>query len=184
MHQDNKFAYDSSERREQIMPEPILRKIGLKPGMTFLDIGCNQGFFSIPAARIVGQQGRVIGFDPDAPAVEQLKQNAKKEGLNNLDAHVGSAETIALNTQVDVAFCAFLLHHFPDPVKALNNIKILLKASGIMVIVDLIKADRDFGPPKESLPSDQEVLKMIEESGLKVLSNEKLDKDHYLLIAA
>ena len=44
---------DEQERRKWQNPEDILAEIGLRSGMTFMDIGCCQGFFTIPAARIV-----------------------------------------------------------------------------------------------------------------------------------
>lgn len=36
----------------------------LKPGDTFLDIGAHIGLFSVVAARIVGEHGRVVSFEP------------------------------------------------------------------------------------------------------------------------
>ncbi|MEO6238809.1 MAG: hypothetical protein ABIQ52_17575, partial [Vicinamibacterales bacterium] len=36
----------------------------LRPGDVFLDIGANVGFFSILAARLVGDSGRVVAFEP------------------------------------------------------------------------------------------------------------------------
>lgn len=38
----------------------------LKPGDTFIDVGANQGAFSIIASRLVGAGGRVIAFEPQA----------------------------------------------------------------------------------------------------------------------
>ena len=46
--------WPDSERKKTQDPVSILSKAGLKPGMTFVDIGCGQGYFSIPAAKLVG----------------------------------------------------------------------------------------------------------------------------------
>ena len=54
---------DEQERRKWQNPENILDGIGLHPGMTFIDIGCGQGFFTIPAAKIVGDSGKVYASD-------------------------------------------------------------------------------------------------------------------------
>lgn len=45
------------EQRKWQNPENILAEIGLRSGMTFMDNGCGQGFFTIPAAKIVGDSG-------------------------------------------------------------------------------------------------------------------------------
>ena len=44
-------------------PYDILRNIGIKEGMSVLDIGAGPGFFTIPAAKIVGPNGRVFALD-------------------------------------------------------------------------------------------------------------------------
>src|SRR5690242_17630309 len=49
---------------EPEMESFIEREIG--PGMTFIDVGANEGYFSIAAARRVGLQGRVISVEPQA----------------------------------------------------------------------------------------------------------------------
>jgi FkbM family methyltransferase len=36
----------------------------LEPGMTFVDAGCNKGDFALIAARVMGDQGRVLAFEP------------------------------------------------------------------------------------------------------------------------
>ncbi len=51
------------ERRKMQNPESILIDIGLKPGMIFVDIGCGDGYFALPAARMVGPEGKVIAID-------------------------------------------------------------------------------------------------------------------------
>ena len=52
--------YDETERRTWQNPEEILTAIGLKAGQTLIDIGCGEGFFTLPAARIVGPNGRGV----------------------------------------------------------------------------------------------------------------------------
>ena len=36
----------------------------LRPGSTFVDIGANEGFFTVQAAKIVGNSGRVLAVEP------------------------------------------------------------------------------------------------------------------------
>ena len=52
----------------------------LKPGDIFFDVGANAGFFTLLGARLVGEQGKCIAFDPSPDNVrsisEQIKLNA------------------------------------------------------------------------------------------------------------
>jgi O-methyltransferase/aklanonic acid methyltransferase len=43
--------------------EKLIQYSGIKPGMTFLDIGCGTGSSLFPAAKIVGSDGFAIGID-------------------------------------------------------------------------------------------------------------------------
>jgi ubiquinone/menaquinone biosynthesis C-methylase UbiE len=83
-------------RRAWQDPEAILAQIGLRTGSVFVDLGCGDGFFALPAARLVGKTGRVYGLDIDADAIQALRRKASKKGLSNLDLKVGEAEEILL----------------------------------------------------------------------------------------
>lgn len=58
----------------------------LSPGMTFIDIGANSGYYSLLAAQIVSQQGRVFAFEPNPSNVEILRTNIAANGLENVVA--------------------------------------------------------------------------------------------------
>ncbi|MBT4584903.1 MAG: FkbM family methyltransferase [Phycisphaerae bacterium] len=53
----------------------------LKEGMTFVDIGAHVGLFTLPAAKWVGKNGRVVAFEPHPDNFEMLSRNAKTNGL-------------------------------------------------------------------------------------------------------
>lgn len=52
-----------------------LRRL-IKPGMTVLDIGAHVGYYTRMASDIVGENGRVIAFEPNPHNHAMLKQNA------------------------------------------------------------------------------------------------------------
>jgi FkbM family methyltransferase len=56
----------------------------VRPGMTVLDIGANYGTYTIPLARIVGAEGRVIAIEPSAHAVAILQRNIALNDLTNV----------------------------------------------------------------------------------------------------
>lgn len=84
-------CFDKFRKRWQ-NPEVILNRIGLKSGFTFLDVGCGDGFFALPAAHIVGGNGKVYGLDKDDNAIDRLIKRAEKKGLDNIVLKVGKAE--------------------------------------------------------------------------------------------
>ncbi|HYV25959.1 MAG TPA: FkbM family methyltransferase [Candidatus Eisenbacteria bacterium] len=58
----------------------------LKPGNTFYDVGANAGFFTLVAARLVGQQGKCIAFDPSPDNHASISEQIQLNGLSNCTA--------------------------------------------------------------------------------------------------
>lgn len=59
--------------------ETFLLKEILRPGMTFVDVGANWGYFTLVAASAVGATGQVISLEPDPRIFAMLERNM---GLN------------------------------------------------------------------------------------------------------
>lgn len=59
--------------------------LDLKAGERVLDLFCGLGNFSLPLARRVGESGQVIGVEGSTEMVERGFENAKLNGLNNLE---------------------------------------------------------------------------------------------------
>jgi len=65
----------------------------LRPGMTFIDVGANIGYYIALAATQVGPAGRVIAFEPSAYAFERLSAMASKSALTQVTAiHAGLSD--------------------------------------------------------------------------------------------
>ncbi len=56
----------------------------LKPGMVFFDIGANQGFYTLLAAKMVGPSGKVFSFEPVPSQLKKLKRNIKINRFGNI----------------------------------------------------------------------------------------------------
>lgn len=58
----------------------ILRAL-LRPGMTFVDVGANWGYFTLLASHLVGRDGRVLGLEPDPRLFSVLEENVRRNAL-------------------------------------------------------------------------------------------------------
>ncbi|RKY02674.1 hypothetical protein DRP77_07505, partial [Candidatus Poribacteria bacterium] len=96
------------------MIEGILREIGVSEGQTVLDFGCGSGNYTLPCARIVGEEGRVYAIDKDERVLNKLARRAKALGLENIrtiKAFVSSK--IPLETgSVDVVLLFDVIHSY------------------------------------------------------------------------
>lgn len=57
----------------------------LRPGMTFIDVGCNKGDFALLGSHLVGPQGRVLAFEPHPENCQWARKSIAKNAYNNID---------------------------------------------------------------------------------------------------
>jgi len=119
----------------------MLRQIGIRRGQTVLDFGCGSGTYAIPAAKIVGGQGRVHALDKDKEALDELMQKAESAGLKNIERMDTSGELgIALaDESVDVVLLFDVFHsfYFPqaeDRRRLLGELYRIMKPSALIAI--------------------------------------------------
>jgi FkbM family methyltransferase len=67
----------------------------LAPGDVFVDVGANIGFFSVLAARIVGDDGRVVAFEPHPDALKTLRAALEANGVSHVVDVVAAAAVAA-----------------------------------------------------------------------------------------
>ncbi len=150
-----------------------------------MDIGCGGGFFALPAARMVGKNGKVYGVDSNAAPVEELRGLAAREGLNNLELVVGKAEDIVFcESCADIVFFGIVLHDFDDPARVLDNSRKMLKPAGRLVNLDWKKRLMPLGPPLWKRFSEEKAARLIEAAGLTVTDIIKdIGPYHYMIVA-
>lgn len=58
----------------------------LEPHMTFVDVGANQGEFTVVGAKCVSS-GRVLAFEPEPSTYRWLQKNVRTNGFSNVECH-------------------------------------------------------------------------------------------------
>ena len=64
--------------------ETELFKKNIAAGDTVVDIGAHIGYYTLLAARLVGERGKVYAFEPDPRNFQLLKKNIEENGYNNV----------------------------------------------------------------------------------------------------
>ena len=100
----------------------------MAPGQTVLDLACGSGQPSSTAAGRVRPGGRVIATDLSPDMVAVTTRKAQKLGLDNLEAREMDMQALSFaDASFDAATCRFGLMFCPDPVKAVAEIRRVLK---------------------------------------------------------
>jgi len=76
-----KFLYYRGIYEEIIVKE--FRKL-IRPGMIFIDIGANAGYYTVIAGHLVGSRGQVIAFEPQPELAKLIRSNAILNQLTNV----------------------------------------------------------------------------------------------------
>lgn len=91
------WAMESPLRRFLHDPVMILNGAGIQAGETVLEVGSGTGFFTIPAARLIGDKGRLIAMEPLAGFAARLVEKVHAEDLRNVEV----VRRDALNTRLE-----------------------------------------------------------------------------------
>jgi SAM-dependent methyltransferase len=86
-------------------PYKLLTAAGLKPGMHVLEVGCGPGFFTIPAAKMVGNQGMVYAVDVNPFAIKRIVNKMKRSARKNImPLCTNASQTDFPDESMDLAF--------------------------------------------------------------------------------
>jgi ubiquinone/menaquinone biosynthesis C-methylase UbiE len=90
----------------------LLRKAGMNAGDTVLDFGCGTGTYTIPAAIVTGEMGRVYALDKDREKLDELMRDAASRKLRNIFRveNDGSAETGLEDESADFVILYDVIH--------------------------------------------------------------------------
>jgi len=133
------YILASPLRRLLYDPEEILAP-HIKEGMNVLDLGCGMGFFSLPAARMVGKRGKVVCVDLQEKMIRGLLRRSSKAGLSErIDARICRPDSLALDDiagKIDFSLAFALIHEVPDKVRLLSEISAAMKQNGKLLIAE------------------------------------------------
>lgn len=75
----------------------------LEPGMTFVDVGANEGLFTLLAASRVGERGRVIAIEPSSRELARLRRNLELNGFANVKVVATAVADVAGQAALHIA---------------------------------------------------------------------------------
>jgi ubiquinone/menaquinone biosynthesis C-methylase UbiE len=138
-----RYGWDrAADRYERLWQAPladaraaVLEFAALAPGEEVLDVASGTGLVAFEAARAVGARGRVLGVDVSRRMVELAGKGAHRLGAQNCRFAGMGAEALALpDGSFDVVLCALGLMYLPDPVRALREMRRVLRPGGRAVM--------------------------------------------------
>ena len=115
----------------------LLRRAGIQPGMTCLEVGCGGGDLACDMAQMVGPAGKIVATDIDEKKLEIAGREAQAQQLTNVEFRLADITESDPGTSFDLIHARFLLTHLANPAHALAKMRQALRPGGIVVIEDI-----------------------------------------------
>lgn len=130
---------DNPFRRKFVQkPDVIASRMMLKPGMTVLDIGPGKGSYTKAVAEKVLPEGRVYAIDIQEKVIDYLNRRIEKEQIPNIMPSIGNVYDLSFSdASIDRILLIACLPEIPDKIRALKELRRVLKADGIISLCEL-----------------------------------------------
>jgi ubiquinone/menaquinone biosynthesis C-methylase UbiE len=133
---DRAAAHYEGAWQTQLAPahDAMLDLARLRPGERVLDVACGTGLVAFRAARTI-DRGEVVGTDISGEMVAIAASLARRKGSANVRFERAEAEDLPfLDGAFDVALCGLGLMYVPDPIRALREMRRVLRADGRVAV--------------------------------------------------
>lgn len=173
---------------EALWPDPakVLDQVGIRNGMTVIDLCSGDGWFTLQIAKIAG---RVVSIDIDRNLLDLAKFRLAENGVTNCDFVEGNAYDVAelVPQQVDFVFLANAFHGVPERTRLARAVANVLKPGGRFAIVNWHARPREQttilgeprGPLTELRITPETTIEVVQPAGFKLDRIVELPPYHY-----
>jgi predicted methyltransferase len=175
--------FEKPGRDERLQTNRILDLLKLAPGKNVADIGAGSGWFTVRAARRVGDGGMVYAEDINPEAIRHIDKRAEAEKLNNVKTVLGTPDDTKLRpASVDAVMLMKVYHEIAHPIPVMEQVRAALRPGGLVGIIDRNGSGTDHGLNRSV------VVKEMGEAGYKLEETYDFTKadgqDYFLIFSA
>ncbi|WP_336359782.1 class I SAM-dependent methyltransferase [Haladaptatus sp. ZSTT2] len=175
----------------ELWPDPtgLLDRVGVLPGELLVDVGCGNGYFTIPAAKLL--EGPLYAVDLDESLLAQLRAELDERGIETVTCVRCDARSLSDHIPpVDVAFMANTFHGVEDQTEFATEIRRALNREGRFIVVnwhdlprsETVVAGKARGPPEALRLTPAETTTAVVPAGFELVSTLDVPPYHYALV--
>jgi SAM-dependent methyltransferase len=170
--------FDSPGREERLQIDRVMDILGITAGRRVADIGAGSGWFTVRAAKRVGDAGTVYAVDINPDAIRYIDSRTQKENLHNIRTILGKPDNPLLPAIVDAVLLLKTYHEVARPVELLRNLRPSLRAGSKVGVIDRNGNGENHGVARDV------VIREATEAGYQLLEQEDFVKDgmNYFLV--
>lgn len=149
--------FEDAERDRKLQINRVMDILGVRAGTSVADIGAGSGWFTVRAARRVGENGKVYAVEINPEAIRYIQNRAQRERLANIRTVLGREDNPLLpKSSVDAVLILKTYHEIAEPVRVLKNLRLALKPGARIGIIDRNGAGDDHGINRKDVLAEAE----------------------------
>ncbi len=144
--------FEDKDRAKNLQIERVMDILKITKGKSVADLGAGSGWFTVRAAKRVGESGKVFAVEINQEYINCINDRAKKENFNNIQTILGTEDDPKLAADsIDACLILKTYHEIAQPVKVLEQLKKSLKTGALLGIIDRNGKGDDHGLDKTQI---------------------------------
>lgn len=158
------------EREEEERASESFKQLKLTEGMKVCDLGCGNGYWTLPMARVVGESGEVYAVDIQREMLQKLRQRSSKYKLDNIEPVLGKVDDPNLPAnKLDLVLMVDVYHEFSHPESMLWGIRRSLNPKGVVALLEYREEDPRVPIKPLHKMSKRQIMKEYSANGFKLV---------------
>jgi predicted methyltransferase len=141
--------FEDENRANNLQIERVMDILKINEGKTVADLGAGSGWFTVRAAKRVGDRGKVFAVEINQEYIKHINERAKRENFTNIQTVLGTEDDPKLAADsIDAVLILKTYHEIGKPITVLRNLKKALKKGALVGIIDKNGKGDDHGIDK------------------------------------
>lgn len=167
-------------------PQKNLNVFGITAGMKVADFGVGGGFYTLPIARMIGEEGTIYALDLQEGLLHKVKNEGIRMGLSNIKTLEVDLEDETLlpikENYLDAAVVANILFQLTNKENIIKKINAVLRPGGKVLVIDWTDSFGGLGPQEQFVYPEKKAKELFLKFGFKVVNTFNAGDHHYGII--
>jgi SAM-dependent methyltransferase len=144
--------FEDEKRAGNLQIDRVMDILKISEGKSVADIGAGSGWFTVRAAKRVGDKGKVFAVEINQEYINHINERAKKENYSNIQTVLGTEDDPKLpENSTDAVLILKTYHEIGQPIKVLKNLRKALRKNALVGIIDKNGNGENHGIEKQTV---------------------------------
>jgi ubiquinone/menaquinone biosynthesis C-methylase UbiE len=167
-------------------PPEVLAALEVGPGMVIADLGAGSGAYTLAAAALVGEKGKVFAVDVQKDLLSRIQNEATRRGHTQVTIIWGDIETHQgtriKSDSVQLVILSNVLFQCDNKLGALREALRIVAPHGKLAVIDWADSFNGLGPIPAHVLTKKQAAALCETAGATLVREFPAGEHHYGLL--